>query len=109
MHLVVTGLTLRAPLYKPLFLFHAIRSHAQAAAHPGIRHLDQRSIGGVHHTLTLWEDAAAARDYGTCGAHHRAAAVYAKIATGKIYAGRADTAPDWPTARRLWDEQGRVV
>ena len=109
MHLVVTGLTLRSPLYQPLFLFHAIRSHSQASAHPGIRHLDQRTVDGVHHTVTLWEDAVAARDYGTSGAHRRAAAIYAKIATGKVYAGPADAAPDWPTARRLWEEQGRAV
>ncbi|MEM8849307.1 MAG: hypothetical protein AAGE03_04650 [Pseudomonadota bacterium] len=109
MHLVITGITLRSPFYKPLFLFHAIRSLQQAAAHPGNRHADQRVIDGIHHTATLWTDVAASRDYGTTGPHRQAVSVFAKIGTGKVYHGTADQVPDWPEMRRLYDAAAQDV
>ncbi len=109
MYLVVTGLTLRSPLYQPLFLYHAIRSYEQARCHPGNIHHDQRVIGDVHHTLTLWESVETSRAYAQSGHHRRAVAAFAKIATGKVYSGKAAEPPDWGHARTLWDEFGIAV
>lgn len=99
MYLVVTGLTLRSPLYQPLFLYHAVRSYGQAQSHPGNIHHDQRMIGDVHHTLTLWDNAEASRAYGQSGHHRRAVAAFAKLATGKVYGGEVVERPDWPCAQ----------
>ncbi len=108
-HLVVTGLTLRSPLHGPLFAYHAMRSFAQAQADPACLHAEARTIEGVAHTVTLWRDAAAARAYGTSAAHRQAAAAFPKIATGKVWAGPAEAAPDWPEARRLWTDHETIV
>jgi hypothetical protein len=86
-----------------------MRSFQQAKADPACLHAEARTVAGVAHTVTLWRDAAAARAYGTTGAHRQAAAVFPKIATGKVWSGPADAAPDWPEARRLWAEHGTPV
>ena len=108
-HLVVTGLTLRSPLHGPLFAYHAMRSFSQARADPACLHAEARTFGAVAHTITLWRDAAAARTYGTSGAHRQASAVFPKIAFGKVWSGPADTAPSWSEARRLWTDSGTIV
>lgn len=109
MHVVVTGLSLRSPIHAPLFAFHAMRSLAQAEADPDCLHAEARTIEGVAHTVTAWRDAAAARAYGTTGAHRRAAAVFPRIATGKVWSGPADAPPPWDEARRLWRDHGTPV
>lgn len=106
---VVTGLRLRSPLYAPIFAFHAMQSFAQAQRDPACTFAEARQIDGVHHTLTAWPDAGAADAYGRRSAHARAVAVFAKIATGKVWSGSAPERPDWVEARRLWDEEGRDV
>ena len=109
MYIVVTGLRLRSPLYHPVFLYHAVRSFSQAQRDTGNLHTAQNTIDGVHHTITAWRNADASRAYGHSDAHRRAVAVFAKIATGKVYAGTHDAIPDWHEARRLWDRLGVVV
>lgn len=107
--IVVTGLRLRSPLHAPLFAFHAMRAFAQAQRDPACSFAEARQIDDVHHTVTVWTDAGAAGAYGRSGAHARATAVFAKIATGKVWSGIASEPPGWLEARRLWDEEGRDV
>ena len=108
-HVVVTGLRLKAALYAPLFGYHAVRSMAQARREPSCRFAEARTVDGFHHTLTVWDSAAAAAAYGQSGAHRAAAAVFSKIATGAVYHGDARQRPEWTEALSLWRSRGVAV
>ncbi len=109
LHLVITGQRLKSPLAYPLLLFHATRSFAQAQRDPACRHVEAWTAEGIRHTATLWDSPRAAADYGRSGAHRSAAAIFPRIAEGKVWAGPAQGVPSRREAERLWLEQGRVV
>lgn len=104
----ITGLELRSALYAPRFWYHAIRSMQQAQAAPGNRSAEARSLNGVHHTLSVWQDEAAMRAYLTAGAHGRAMAAFRSMATGKTIGYAAETAPDWAEVPEIWRSRGRI-
>lgn len=109
MLIVITGLELRSSLYKPIFLYHAVRSYSQAQAAQGNLHVDQRQINGVHHTVTAWDSAEASAEYGRSAAHAGAVAVFSKIAIGRVYWGDHAEIPNWEDAHMLWAEHGKLV
>ncbi|MGR3435393.1 MAG: hypothetical protein ACU0CO_10975, partial [Shimia sp.] len=108
-YVVITGARVTRRRDAPLFWWHAIRSMGQAHRDPACRQAEARSIGGVHHTITAWDDAEAARAYGRSGAHGRAGRVFHRIATGDVWAGHLDAVPGWPEARRLWEDEAKPV
>jgi hypothetical protein len=105
----ITGLTLRNPWHLPRFWWHAIRSMAQARAASGCLMAEARTVGAVHHTLSVWQDRVALRSFMTSGAHLAAMRDFRRIATGRTFGYDADRAPDWPEALDLWRCHGRAV
>ncbi len=106
MYISITGLTLKGPFAAPRFWWHALRSMAQAKAAPGNISADARTINGVQHTLSIWEDKAAMRRFLVAGAHAQAMRAFPAIARGSTFGFEAETAPTWDEVHRLWLERG---
>ena len=105
----ITGLALKSPLHAPRFWWHAIRSMSQARTASGNLRAETRTINGVHHTLSVWQDEAKMRTYLKTGAHLSAMKAFRSIATGKTIGFVAEVAPDWADVHALWLERGRQV
>jgi quinol monooxygenase YgiN len=105
----ITGLRLKAPWHLPRFMWHAVRAMTQAQKAPGNLSVAARRIDGVHHTLTVWTDAAAMRRFVASGAHLQAMRAFPVIATGKTlgFETRRDKVPGWDQIPTLFDELGR--
>lgn len=102
----ITGLKLKGPLAAPRFWWHALRSMAQAQAAPGNIAANARTIEGVQHTLSVWEDKAAMRRFMLSGAHKQAMHAFPAIASGSTYGFEAAAPPSWEEARQLWERHG---
>lgn len=109
LYVSITGLRLKSFRFAPLFWYWAVRSFAQARSAPGNLLTEARTIDAVHHTLTVWRDRTDMVRYIRTGPHLRAMRVFPKIASGKVLGFSADASPDWPEARRLWQERGVPV
>ncbi len=105
----ITGLRLKGPHHMPRFMVHAFRAMNQAQRAPGNLRAETRSINGVHHTLSVWENEAAMRTYLTAGAHLRAMKAFPAMATGKVVGFSTDRVPDWTEVHELWRTKGREV
>lgn len=101
----ITGLRVKSPWYGPRFWWHAIRSMAQAQAAPGNISAEARSIGGVQHTLSVWESKAAMRQFLVTGAHLAAMKSFRSIATGGTFGYEAEAVPGWDEVHALWLER----
>lgn len=108
-YISITGLRLKAAWHAPRFWWHATRAMAEAQRHPGCRSASARTIGGVHHTLTVWDSRAAMQSYLTAPRHLTAMRAFPGIATGKTIGYEAETAPGWGEARMIWEREGREV
>jgi hypothetical protein len=108
-YISITGLRLNHAIHAPRFWWHAIRSMVQAKSAPGNISAETRTINGVHHTVSVWQDREAMRNYLGAGAHIKAMRVYKKIATGKVLGFEADAPPHWDEAHKLWLSKGRDV
>ncbi|MFT4706178.1 MAG: quinol monooxygenase YgiN [Reinekea sp.] len=105
----ITGLQLKKVWHAPLFWRHATASMTQAKAAEGCLTADARTIGGVHHTLSVWTSREAMLAYLTKGAHLSAMKSFNKIATGKVYGFETETVPDWTQVHALWHDKGHTV
>lgn len=105
----ITGLRLKSPLFYPVFTWHAVRSYAEAQRADGSLSVRTKTIDGVHHTISAWRDKAAMRRYLTRPRHLAAIKVFSWIATGETVGFEAETVPDWPEARAIWERDGRQV
>lgn len=105
----ITGLRLRNPLLAPVFWWHAVRAMGQARAAPGNLSAEARRIGGVHHTVSVWQTRAAMLAYLRSGVHRQALRVFPRIATGKVAGYLADWAPDWGSVPTILHIHGRAV
>jgi hypothetical protein len=105
----ITGLELKSPFYAPAFWWHAVRSMRQAYAATGLISAQARKIGGVHHTLTLWDNEAAMRAYLVTGAHLGAMKAFHKLATGRTIGFDCETPPTWEQVPELWAAKGNIV
>jgi hypothetical protein len=108
-YISITGLRLKSVIHAPRFWWFAVRSMMQAQAAAGNISANARTINGIHHTVSVWENKEAMRAYLLAGAHIKAMRIYKKIATGKVLGFEADTAPDWSEVHELWREKGREV
>ena len=97
----ITGLQLKSPFLAPAFWWHAVRSMRQAYAASGLIRAQARKIGGVHHTLTVWESEAAMRAYLVTGAHLGAMKAFHRLATGRTI-GATECSLDHSSRCRLW-------
>ncbi|OYY91796.1 MAG: hypothetical protein B7Y45_02195 [Sphingomonas sp. 28-66-16] len=103
----ITGLTLKGPFAAPRFWWHALRSMAQAQAAPGNILATARSVDGVQHTLSIWQNRAAMRRFMISGAHARAMRAFPAIASGSTYGFDAEAAPGWDEALAAWRAHGK--
>ena len=105
----ITGLRLKSMRHAPRFWWHAVRSMQQAKRAPGNILAETRTIGGVHHTLSVWESEAAMRRYLGAGAHLQAMRVFAYVASGSTLGYATDDPPDWSRVHDIWRERGVAV
>lgn len=109
LYISITGLKLKRFWHAPIFWRHAVASMAQARTAPGCLSANARTIGGIHHTMSVWKTRKDMVAYLRSGAHSSAIDVFSSIATGKVYGFEAKEIPKWPEARELWEKNGRVV
>ena len=103
----ITGLRLKAFWHTPRFWSLAVPAMGEAHRAPGNLHASARTIGGIHHTLSVWENEKAMRAY-LIQPHHRAAMrAFHGIATGKTIGFTSNQPPNWAEARRIWEEQAQ--
>lgn len=105
----ITGLQVRRIWHLPAFWSLATPAMAQARGAPGNVSADARSIGGVHHTRSVWTDKAAMQAYLSTGAHLEAMRRFHTIATGKTVGFVTAEVPDWAEVHAIWVAEGRVV
>lgn len=107
MHVSVTGLKVKAFWQTPVFFWHAVPSLRQARRAPGALFVDVCKRDGYRHTLTVWEDRQAMRNFMTSGAHLKAMRVFRSFATGRIHGYEAEQIPSWDEAIEQWRAFGR--
>ena len=107
MYISITGLRLTSALHAPSFWWHATRAMKQAQGADGNIHTSARTIDGVHHTLSAWQDAQAMAAFVASGAHGRAMTVFPKIASGGTVGYLSERIPDWDEARLIWQQRGQ--
>lgn len=105
----ITGFRLKGWRHLPRFWWHTLRSIAQARRSRGNLRVDARIVGGVHHTLTIWNDEAAMRSFLTADAHREAMKVYRSIGSGRTLGFYAHEPPDWETALQRWRAEAKEV
>jgi quinol monooxygenase YgiN len=98
----ITGLKLHAWYLWPAFAWHAVRSMRQARAASGNRLAQARTINGIHHTLSVWDDEAAMHAYRVSGAHRAAMRAFPHLATGTTVGFRTDATPAWSEVHEIW-------
>jgi hypothetical protein len=109
LYVSITGLRLRHWAFAPRFWWHAIGAMMQARAAKGNLFAQARTINGMHHTVSVWQDRDAMLRYLRSGAHLRAMRVFPKIATGAVAGFYAPHAPAWADVPALLRDQGRGV
>lgn len=105
----ITGLTVRSPRHVPVFWWHAIRSMMQARRAEGIVGVEARRVGGVQHTLSVWESEEAMRRFVTTGAHLAAMRAFHRVATGSTVGYAAEVAPRGDEVHAIWLERAAPV
>lgn len=105
----ITGLQLKSWRHVIKFWWHAIRSMMQAKSAPGNLSVEARSINGMQHTLSVWVNEVAMRQYLVTGAHRQAMSAFHGIATGKTVGFYADKLPSWDEAYELWQQNGKSI
>jgi hypothetical protein len=103
----ITGLRLKKPWHVFRFYWLALQALRQARKAAGNLTTEAKTIGGIHHTLTVWESRAAMQGFLYVGAHKRAIAAFGKIATGKTFGFAADRVPSWEEVPEIWGARGR--
>jgi hypothetical protein len=107
----VTRLRLRSFRFFPAFLWFALRSRMQARRAPGNRGVAVRRLEGAFWTLTLWDSAAAVRDFMTGGAHRQVMPRlmhWCDEASLVRWEENTDRLPDWESAERRLATEGRL-
>jgi len=102
MWISVTGLRVRRLWHYPKFLRLTGCAMAQARAAEGNLRAETRTVGGIHHTLSVWRNREAMRDYMTAGAHLEAMQAFERIATGYGVGYQSTEVPDWAHVPDIW-------
>ncbi len=79
----------------------------QARRSPGNLHASARTVDGVRHTLTVWENETAMRRFLYRGAHRKAIRVFHAVGTGLTCGYETDRVPTWDEVPAIWRERGR--
>lgn len=76
---------------------------------PGNIMAETRTIEGVHHTLSAWDDRAAMLGYLRSARHARAMRRLKGYATGRVHGYQTDAVPSWSDALAGYTVHGREV
>lgn len=98
----VTGLRAKGLISWLRFWRLAVPAYRQAKQAKGNLYLAVRRIDGVEHTLTAWKDRKHMTHYVLSGAHRKAMAQFAQIATGATVTFESDEVPSWDEALAKW-------
>ena len=103
----ITGLRIKKPWHVFEFYRLAAASLRQARTAKGNLRSDVKKIGGVHHTITVWESEQAMRAFMYVEPHLSAIRAFRRIASGKTFGFEARSVPDWEEVHRLWHARGQ--
>jgi len=106
-YISITGLKLNSPWHWPRFMWHAMRSSAQARKAEGNLRAEVKQVGRMYCTLSVWENHRAMKRFLYQGAHGKAVRDFDNFATGTTYGYEAAETPDWDEAVRLLAEKGQ--
>jgi len=107
----ITRLRLRSALFELPFIWHAMRSSAQAKRADGCLNTVLRRSGGAYWTMTIWRDAAATRAYMASGAHLKAMPKLIKWcdeASLAHWEQDGSEMPSWEEGERRLQGEGRL-
>lgn len=105
----ITGLRVRNFWQIPVVWRHAIAFMLQAQGASGCLRAETKTIAGIHHTRSVWNDRDAMLTYLRAGAHLQVMRSFSRIATGKTFGFSTTQVPDWDEVHKLWHENGREV
>ena len=105
----ITGLRVKKLIHYLKFFWLAIRSMQQAKHSAGLIRVEARTINGMHHTLSIWENESFMRKFLVTGAHLQAMQAFKKIATGKTVGFTTANPPEWSQVHAILINEGREV
>jgi hypothetical protein len=103
----ITGLRLKKKWHVFKFYRYALPSLRQAKKAPGNIKSEVRSINGVQHTLTVWENKDAMREFLYAEPHRSAIKAFSSFASGKTFGFETETVPNWEEVHCMWRDFGR--
>jgi len=110
-HVSITRLRLRSALYEVPFIWHALRSNAQARRAEGCLAITTRRQSGVYWTLSVWTNKAAMRAFMLSGAHRTAMpklAGWCDEASVSSWQQEGNALPAWTDAEQRMAREGRI-
>ena len=105
-YISITGFRAKSIFHVPVFVWHALRSMAQAQRDPSCRFASAKLINGVAHTVTVWDSRPSMVAFMTKGAHRKAMRAFSRIGTGYGFGYDGDNAPPWDKVHKLWLDKG---
>lgn len=105
----ITSLTLRNPwqFFRFSWDAYAITRQMQSSGHLEFR---KGGLGLTHYTLSAWPDRPTMEAFARSGAHIEAMKKSARYAREiRTLSYEADALPDWPSAKQLLQEKGKVL
>jgi len=105
----ITGLRVNKFYHYLKFFWLAVRVMSQARQSSGLIRVEARTINGVHHTMSIWENKSFMSKFLMTGAHLEAMQAFKHIATGKTIGFTTATPPDWSQVHNIWNRDGVEV
>jgi hypothetical protein len=102
MYVSVTALKANGLWSAIRFWLLAVPAFKQAKSSPGVLFCEVKSVGGFHHTLTIWKTKKDMRKFVLSPTHRKAMKIFPKIATGSTIGYKTDKMPSWDEALLMW-------
>lgn len=106
MYVSITGLRLKRWWHIVPFWRHAGPCFRAASNAPGNLAVMAKTVDGVRHTVTVWQDREAMQSFVFTGPHAEAIAAFNSFATGKTCGYETDTMPTFEEAHAHWHAHG---
>lgn len=105
----ITGLRVNKFYHYLKFFWLAVRAMEQARQSSGLIRAEARTIKGVHHTISIWDNESSMRKFLVTGAHLKAMRSFNQIATGKTVGFMTAKPPEWSQVHDTWIHYGQEV
>ena len=102
MYVSVTALKANGFLSAIRLWLLAVPAFKQAKSSGGVLFCEVKSVGGFHHTLTIWKTKKDMRKFVLSPIHRKAMKIFPKIATGSTIGYEANKMPGWDEALAIW-------